>query len=143
MIQTVTVLSVKGNRAKVIYNRPAACHMDCEHCAGGCSALAAREQILVDAENCIGAKAGDQVLLSAETRTVFSVILLVYALPILLFFLGYALGWLLKVNSSLCGILGFFFGILIAVLVSHTKRRTGREIAFQIIEYANKTSADA
>ena len=61
MRQTVTVLSLDGNKAKVAYDRPTACHNDCSRCEGGCGAMAAKERVVVTADNPIGARAGDRV----------------------------------------------------------------------------------
>lgn len=136
MRQTVTVVSVSGNSAKVTFDRPTACHGDCSHCAGGCSSLAAKEQVIVTAENLIGAKPGDRVTIESAAKSVFSAILLVYALPIILFFCGYFIGEMLSTSGSLLGILGFFLGLGAAVLVSRWKTKTGKEIQFQIVGFA-------
>ena len=48
--------------------------------------MAAKERVTVQAENLIGAEPGDRVVIEAAGCQVFSAILLVYALPIILFF---------------------------------------------------------
>lgn len=136
MKQTVTVTAVSGGQATVAYDRPTACHGDCGHCAGGCSAMAAKERVMVQAENLIGAKPGDRVVIEAAGSQVFSAIFLVYALPVVLFFLGYWLGGMMGCAVPV-SIGGFFIGLLAAVLVSRRKTRLGREIAFRIVSYAN------
>lgn len=135
MRQTVTVVSVNGSRAVVAYDRPTACHGDCSQCAGGCGSMAAKERVIVTAENPIGAGPGDRVVIEAATKTVFSAILLVYALPILLFFGGYFGAEALEISGSLPGIVGFFLGLVAAVMVSRRKTKTGREIQFRIVGY--------
>ena len=136
MRQTVTVTSISGRRATVSYDRPTACHGDCSKCAGGCGSMAAKECVVVQADNRIGAKVGDRVVIEAASAQVFSAILLVYALPVLLFFAGYFLGEWLSLGGSLVGVLGFFLGLLAAVLVSRRKTRTGNEIQFDIVSFA-------
>ena len=138
MRQTVTVVSASGGNATVAYDRPTACHMDCDHCAGGCAAMTARERIVVRAENPIGAVPGDRVIIEAAASAVYSAILLVYALPLVLFFAGYFGGSGLGASGTWCGIGGFLLGLLVAVLVSRRKSRTGREIQFQIVDYARE-----
>lgn len=138
MKQTVRVISVEGNRAKVIHKRPTACHGDCDHCAGGCGSMAATEKIIVDAENLIGAKPGDNVVIEGESGKVAWAIALVYVIPLVLFFVGYFLGQGLMFLPAVVGILGFAIGLTIAVLVSRRQIRTGKEIRFRIVSFAEK-----
>lgn len=135
MTQKVTVLSVRDGMARVIHNRPTACHGDCDSCAGGCGSMAAKEKIIVDAENLIGAKPGDQVMIEGQTGKVALAILLVYVIPILLFFLGYFLGAAIGAGAA-CGICGFVIGMLLAVLASRRQKKLGRQISFRIVSYA-------
>lgn len=138
MKQKVRVLFVDGNDAKVIYKRPTACHGDCDHCAGGCGAMAATENIVVEAENLIGARPGDSVMIEGEGRKVASAILLVYVIPVVLFFLGYFFGQALDAAPSFLGILGFFLGLVLAVLVSRRQKLQGKAIRFRIVSYAHE-----
>ena len=135
MRQTVTVLSVSDGVTRVVYDRPTACHNDCARCEGGCGAMAAKERVVVTAENLIGARPGDRVTVETDTKAVYSAILLVYALPIALFFAGYfggeALGW----RGASAGGIGFLLGLAAAVLVSRSRTRQGRTIKFRIVAY--------
>ena len=138
MTQKVIVLSVSGATAKVIHNRPTACHGDCDSCAGGCGAMAAKEKIIVEAQNLIGARPGDVVNIEGATGKVALAIGLVYVLPLVLFFLGYF------VFESLCGagvpaaLMGFLLGVLIAVLVGRGQKKRGKEITFRIVSFVNE-----
>ena len=136
MTQTVTVLSVREGKAEVVYDRPTACHNDCAHCAGGCGSTVAHEKITVTAENPIGAMPGDQVVIEAAGTQIYGAILLVYALPIALFFPGYFLGQALGLSGALTGVLGFFLGVAAAVATGRAMARRGREIRFRITSYA-------
>lgn len=138
MIQKVTVLSVSGTMAKVIHNRPTACHGDCDNCAGGCGAMAAKERIIVEAENLIGARPGDTVNIEGQTGKVALAIGLVYVLPLVLFFLGYFLCEGLWGAGVPAAIGGFLLGILIAVIVGRGQQKKGREISFRIVSFANE-----
>ena len=133
MRQTVTVTAVSGTLATVSYDRPTACHGDCDHCAGGCGEMAAKERVTVQAENLIGAAPGDRVLIETGTGHVFSAIFLVYALPIVLFFLGYFLLHGRKMGP-LGGILGFLLGLALAVILSRGK--FGKSLRFRIVSFA-------
>lgn len=135
MKQKVMVLSTSGNTAKVSYHRPTACHGDCSKCAGGCGAMAAQEELIVSAENLIGAKVGDSVYIEGETKKVAWAILLVYVIPVILFLGGYFLGQRWD-HGNLIGILGFFLGLILAVLESRRQKKRGQEIQYQIVSYA-------
>ena len=129
------VLSTSGNMARVSYRRPTACHGDCSKCAGGCGSMAAKEEIIVSAENLIGAKTGDSVYIEGETKKVAWAIVLVYVIPVVLFLAGYFLGqqW---GYGNLIGVLGFFLGLALAVLESRRQKKRGQEIRYQIVSYA-------
>ena len=133
MRQTVTVTAVSGGVATVCYDRPTACHGDCDHCAGGCGSMTAKERITVQAENPIGARPGDRVVIETESSKVFSAIFLVYALPVVLFFAGY---FLLSGRGlgALGGGAGFLLGIAAAVAVS--RGRLGKSLRFRIVAFA-------
>lgn len=135
MKQKVMVLSISGNMARVSYRRPTACHGDCSKCAGGCGSMAAKEEIIVSAENLIGAKTGDSVYIEGETKKVAWAIVLVYVIPVVLFLTGYFLGqkW---GCGNLIGVLGFFLGLALAVLESRRQKKRGQEIRYQIVSYA-------
>ena len=135
MKQKVMVLSTSGNMARVSYRRPTACHGDCSKCAGGCGSMAAKEEIIVSAENLIGAKIGDSVYIEGETKKVAWAIVLVYVIPVVLFLAGYFLGqqW---GCGNLIGVLGFFLGLALAVLESRRQKKRGQEIRYQIVSYA-------
>ena len=134
MKQKVMVLSTSGNMARVSYRRPTACHGDCSKCAGGCGSMAAKEEIIVSAENLIGAKTGDSVYIEGETKKVAWAIVLVYVIPVVLFLAGYFLGqqW---GCGNLIGVLGFFLGLVLAVLESRRQKKRGQEIRYQIVSY--------
>lgn len=136
MKQKVRVLSVEGTLAKVIHKRPTACHGDCDHCAGGCGSMAATERIIVEAENLIGAKPGDTVIIEGESRKVAWAIALVYVIPLVLFFLGYFLGQSIMFLPAVLGIIGFILGLFLAVIVSRRQSKAGREIRFRIVSFA-------
>lgn len=136
MTQKVTVLSVSGNMAKVLYDRPTACHGDCDHCAGGCGSMAAKERLIVEAENRIGAAPGDQVLIEGETPKVVKAVFLVYVLPVVLFFVGYFVAAHVGASPALGGGIGFVLGLLAAVLESRRQQKNGTEIAYRVVSFA-------
>ena len=68
------------------------------------------------AENPINAQSGDTVVVSSGTKPVMKAIGVFYALPLVLFFLGYYLGHRLWSLGGLVGGIGFALGIAMAVI---------------------------
>ena len=114
MEQLVRVKKVYDNgTAQVIHIRESACSGDCHKCSG-CGA--AKEAVLLTADNPIGARAGDLVKVESATGPVLKAAVVLYVIPLVLFFLGYYLGTVLGNYSALIGCLGFVLGIVIVVL---------------------------
>ena len=99
--------------ATVIHVRESACSGDCHKCSG-CGA--AKETMVFEAENLIGARAGDLVVVKSETCTVMKAVGVFYVAPMVLFFLGYFLGDLLWSMGGLTGCIAFALGIVLAVV---------------------------
>lgn len=120
MTQVATVKRLlPSHMAEVEVVRRGACAHDCAKC-GGCDGMA-NQTIIVTARNTAGAAVGDRVTIEGESRKVLGYAALVYALPLLLFFVGYALASLLKMGgaiSALGGAAGFVVGVLLAVAYS-------------------------
>ena len=113
MEQIVRVKETYSNgMAQVIHLRESACSGDCHKCSG-CGA--AKEYMIFDAVNAIGASRGDLVVIRSETGPVMKAVGVFYVLPMVLFFLGYWLGSFLHVGG-LVGGLGFALGIALAVV---------------------------
>lgn len=98
--------------ADVIHIRESACSGDCHKCSG-CGA--AKEAVIFNADNPIGAVAGDLVKVESSTAPVLKAAMVLYVLPLVLFFLGYYLGMLPGNFGVLGGGLGFVLGVLIVV----------------------------
>lgn len=108
--------------ATVIHIRQSACSGDCHKCSG-CGA--AQETLLFRAENPIGARTGDLVVVRSETKTVMKAVGVFYVAPLLLFFLGYFLGSRLGSLGGLAGGIGFVLGIVLAVV--YDRKVAGKE----------------
>ncbi len=98
--------------ALVIHIRESACSGDCHKCSG-CGA--AKEAIIFKAENPIGAGVGDMVNVRSETGPVLKAAAVLYMLPLLLFFAGYAIGALMNISGGLTGGLAFVLSIVFIV----------------------------
>lgn len=117
MIQRATVMKImKNNIAEVEVKRQGACSHDCSKCSG-CTA-GRDERVRANAENRIGAAVGDVVIIEGDTKEVMGAITIVYAVPLVLFFVLFAAARLIGYSegiASLSGCIGFIIGILIAI----------------------------
>ena len=98
--------------ATVLLVRESACSGDCHKCSG-CGA--AKETILLTANNPIGAGAGDLVNVRSETGPVLKAAAVLYMMPLVLFFAGYAVGAVLNISGAITGSLAFVLSIVLIV----------------------------
>ena len=124
MEQKVKVRSIRDDgTAQVMVIRESACSGDCHKCSG-CGA--AKETLLFDAVNAIGARPGEVVIVKSESAPVLQGAAVLYMVPLLLFFVGYCIGDALGFGV-LGGILGFLAGIAVAAVYDRKvagKRKT-------------------
>ena len=114
MEQLVRVRNVfPDGTAEVLLVRESACSGDCHKCSG-CGA--AKETMIFEAMNPIGATTGDLVVIESETKSVMKAVGVFYALPLVLFFLGYYIGHVLEISGGLIGSLGFILAMCLAVV---------------------------
>ena len=136
MDQIVRVKKVYENgTAQVICIRESACSGDCHKCSG-CGA--AKEAILLTAENPIGACAGDLVNIRSETGPVLKAAAVLYMLPLILFFAGYALAAALDQSGALFGALAFILSIVLIVVYDRRMAKKENTI-YTITGYAADT----
>ena len=102
--------------ATVLCVRESACSGDCHKCSG-CGA--AKETILLRADNPIGARKGQLVKVVSETGPVLKAAVVLYMLPLVMFFGGYALGAALGLSGGLFG--GLAFGLSIVLIVAYDR----------------------
>ena len=132
MEQLVRVKETYDNgTALVVLVRESACSGDCHKCSG-CGA--AKEAVLFTADNLIGARRGDLVKVESATGPVMKAAVVLYVIPLVLFFLGYYLGTFVNL-PTLAGCLGFCLGIALVVVYDRKvvkKQNTG----YTIIRFA-------
>ena len=117
--------------AEVFLERPTACSGDCHKCAEGCTA--AKEIMVVRARNLIHAQPGDKVLLELNAKQMLKITVLVYFVPIVLFFLGWFLGSLAGLAPWFGG-LGFALGIVFILWYNkYVERRA--PVQYRIVGY--------
>ena len=120
--------------ALVVHIRESACSGDCHKCSG-CGA--AKEAVLLKADNPIGAGRGDLVKVESATAPVLKAAVVLYVIPLVLFFLGYYLGTLPGNFGALFGCLGFVMGVIIVVV--YDRRVVRKEnVNYTITAFAGK-----
>ena len=133
MEQLVRVKEVHDDgTALVVHIRESACSGDCHKCSG-CGA--AKEAVIFSAANPIGARRGDLVKVESATGPVLKAAVVLYVIPLVLFFLGYYLGTLPGSFGPLGGCLGFALGVVL-VVVYDRKVVKKREMGYTITAYA-------
>lgn len=118
--------------ALVIHVRESACSGDCHKCSG-CGA--AKEAVLFTAANPIGAGRGDLVKVESETGPVLKAAVVLYVIPLVLFFLGYYLGTLAGSFGTLGGCLGFVLGVALVIFYDRKVVKKSN-IGYTITAYA-------
>ena len=103
----------EDGQAEIIHVRESACSGDCHKCSG-CGA--AKETILLTADNPIGASVGDLVNLRSETGPVLKAAVMLYMMPLVLFFAGYAAGAALGLSGGVFGSLAFVLSVILIVM---------------------------
>ncbi len=122
----------EDGRADIILVRESACSGDCHKCSG-CGA--AKETMIVAADNPIKAQVGDFVTLSSDTASIMKAVVAVYLVPMVLFFAGFGLGMALDWLPGLLGGLGFVLGGAFAVWFDRRTAKQG-ETVYTITGYA-------
>ena len=131
MQQIVRVKEAHNNgTATVFLQRESACSGDCHKCSG-CGA--AKEVMVFEVQNPIGARRGDLVVIESKTGPVMKAVGMFYVLPLVLFFAGYALGALWNLGG-LFGGLGFVLAIAACVL--YDRKIAQKEEVHTITGYA-------
>ena len=137
MEQVVRVKETYNNgTAQVLLIRESACSGDCHKCSG-CGA--AKETLLVTAQNPIQAVKGELVTIRSDSAPVLKAAAVLYMMPLVLFFLGFALGEMLAVSGGVLGCLGFVIGILLVVVYD---RRFAKKVntVYTITGYAGSNT---
>ncbi len=103
MLSEGFVLKVDGEFATVGVKRHTACDTCRANCGGHCDKTSTVETVV---KNTLGAKPGDRVRLYSRTSTVMSFAIIVFVLPLIMAFAGYAvpqlLGGSIAINAIIC-----------------------------------------
>ncbi len=132
MEQTVRVKRLlPDSMAEVVRIRESACSGDCHKCSG-CGA--AQQTVLLTAKNPIGARPGDMVVVSSETKTVLKAAAVLYMVPLVLFLAGYLLGESLWQAGILPGVAGLLLGLLVVKIYDRALAK--KDIEYTITAFA-------
>ena len=110
------------DKAEVEVLRGTACGDDC----GSCEVCHYASKIRVEARNDVGAQLGDRVEIEARTSRVLGAAVLVYVVPFVLFFIGYAVAAALNFSEGLSMVMSFAafaVGMVIVVIVGRRHRK--------------------
>ena len=132
MTQDAVVLKILPNSmAEVVVTRSTACGSNC----GNCESCIFQSELKAIANNRIGAKPGQRVVISSSSKTVFSAALLVYIMPLLFFLVGFAVSSIFGASEGVCVLVSFFFLAVSAVvlIVSQKKKGSAKQITYDII----------
>jgi len=134
MTQVATIEKLlDADHAQIAVARKSACGHDCEECAG-CGVSGA--PVYARASNPIGAQPGQKVVVESSTKHLMGIVLLVYMVPVVLFFLGYFLTasiFSTAVQYTTAAI-AFGLGLIPAVLYDRHLRRQGG-LDFTIVRF--------
>ena len=126
------------DRAEVEVLRGTACGGSCESC-GVCHYAS---KIRVEARHDIGAELGDRVEIEATTSRILGAAVLVYVVPFVLFFVGYALAAALSLGEGLSMVISFaFFAVGMGVAVAVGRRHRKNPITYNIISVIGHEAA--
>ena len=142
MTQIATVQRLVGNnRAELMVRRQSACGHDCASC-GGCGPESAT-QVMVLADNEVGAGIGDTVRVESESARVLGMAAAVYLLPFVFLFAGYLLSsGLLKLGEGASVAVGLAFMVISFFAAWRLDRRARKDkpVQFRIVEVMKSCS---
>ena len=129
MTQTARVREILSSGiAMVAVKRVSACAHDCSKCVSGGCMMMEHPDLTVRAYNEPNAKVGDMVLVESSSKSILSMAAIVYLLPFVFLFLGYAVGGLLGLGESVSlavGVACFLVSFLIPICLNKRMQNSG------------------
>lgn len=105
----------------------------CGDACGSCQVCKYASKIKVEAKNEISARIGDRVEIETKSQDIYSAAFLVYVMPFMLFFIGYAISAWLGMTEGISVIVSFLslaVGFFAVVIINRRRRKD--EISFVI-----------
>jgi len=116
------VIEVVGNSARIKVGR----HSDCKNC-GACPGS---ESLILEANNEIGAKPGQRIILEIKETNVLRAAFIVFILPLIALFIGVMLGGII---GQYIGVNKFMFQVIGGVVIF--------ALSIVVVKYFDKASA--
>lgn len=136
MTQDAIVTKLLPNKmAEVAVTRATACGSNC----GNCESCIFQNELKAEAHNHIGALPGQKVVIQSKSSRVFGAAVLVYVMPLLLFFIGYAIAYAAGAGESVCVAVSFAALAVSGVILvlSQKYKKSEKPITFDIIRFAD------
>lgn len=136
MTQTAQIKHIFPNgTAEVAVIRQGACAHNCSEC-GGCM-TAAQPTVTALAENVVGAKEGELVVVETDNAQLMGIIAFVYLVPMILLVAGYLAAQALGLGQGwciLCGGAAFAASVLMIIALDRRVKRR-KSIQFRIVAH--------
>ena len=131
MTQNAVVTRILSRHtAEVEVERGTACGGNC----GACDACVFQNVIRATAVNKVSALPGQQVVIESKTSAVLGAAMLLYIVPFVLLFIGYAIAAAIGLAEGGCILFSaLFFALGVAVNVLYQRRKKAADITFEII----------
>lgn len=129
--EAVVTKIINTDMAEVVVSRGTACGGNC----GSCEACVFENEIKAEAFNKISAFPGQKVLLETESRKFYKAAFMVYILPFIFFFIGYAVAAAVGAGEGICMLvsaLAFIAGIAVMVMKAR-RQKEDEQIKFTIV----------
>lgn len=133
MTQDAVVTRVFPNGlAEVVVTRGTACGSNC----GNCESCAFQNEIKAIAKNKVHATQGEKVVIESVSSRIFSAAFLLYIVPFISLFIGYAIAAANSLSEGLCILVSFgFFLLAVAVVVIYQRiNKRKKPITFEIVQ---------
>lgn len=132
---------IDENTARVSVLRLSACGSHCATCNAVCSS---KQTMTVLADNKVSASPGDIVIIESGTKQVLGIAALVYLVPIILFFAGYACASLMALGEGVSIAAGFAcFALSFAAVAAYSRTRGKRPVEFEITSIIDRGAGRA
>lgn len=133
MTQDAVVTRVFPNGlAEVAVTRGTACGSNC----GNCESCAFQNELKAIAKNSVHATQGEKVVIESVSSRIFSAAFLLYIVPFIALFIGYAVAATNSLSEGLCILVSFgFFLVAVAIVVIYQRiNKRKKPITFEITQ---------
>lgn len=119
-----------GVLCEVSVLRQSACGENCAHCKGGCTPT----DTIITAENTVGAKAGDRVMLEIPDKTGIKAAALAYLLPIAVLITGVLAAYSLGLSEGQTAVVSLSVMAVAIAFVAVINRRFSASFKVKVVQ---------